>query len=103
MQLERGSMPVVGAAPRDHIDDAAAPARQLRRTLFRSRHSNRDNEPGAANSTDPEAVIRQGGTTVINIGRNNFSPRYTNARTFQWAGSLSVALSATRRARLMSI
>jgi hypothetical protein len=37
----------------------------------------RDNEPGAANSTDPEAVIRQGGVTVISIGRNNFSPRYT--------------------------
>ena len=49
----------------------------------------RDNEPGAANSTDPEAVIRQGGATVINIGRNNFSPRYTNARTIQWADSLS--------------
>ena len=49
----------------------------------------RDNEPGAANSTDPEAVIKQGGTTVITIGRNNFSPRYTNARTYQWAESLS--------------
>ena len=49
----------------------------------------RDNEPGAANSTDPEAVIRQGGLTAISIGRNNFSPRYTNARTIQWADSLS--------------
>ncbi|MCU1238497.1 MAG: hypothetical protein JWP63_6464, partial [Candidatus Solibacter sp.] len=49
----------------------------------------RDNEPGEANSNDPEAVIRQGGTTVISIGRNNFSPRYTNARTVQWADSLS--------------
>ena len=49
----------------------------------------RDNEPGEANSTDPEAVIRQGGATVISIGRNNFSPRYTNARTVQWADSLS--------------
>jgi len=49
----------------------------------------RDNEPGEANSTDPEAVIRQGGATVINIGRNSFSPRYTNARTIQWADSLS--------------
>ena len=49
----------------------------------------RDNEPGAANSTDPEAVIRQGGATVISIGRNNFSPRYTNAKTVQWAESLS--------------
>ena len=34
----------------------------------------RDNEPGQANSTDPEAVIRQGGASVIKIGRNNFSP-----------------------------
>jgi len=49
----------------------------------------RDNEPGEANSSDPEAVIRQGGATAITIGRNNFSPRYTNARTFQWAESLS--------------
>ncbi|HEV3202206.1 MAG TPA: carboxypeptidase regulatory-like domain-containing protein, partial [Bryobacteraceae bacterium] len=49
----------------------------------------RDNEPGDANSTDPEAVIRQAGATVINIGRNNFSPRYTNARTVQWADSVS--------------
>ncbi|PWT85898.1 MAG: hypothetical protein C5B56_13300 [Proteobacteria bacterium] len=49
----------------------------------------RDNEPGQANSADPEAVIRQGGATVISIGRNNFSPRYTNARTVQWADSLS--------------
>ena len=50
----------------------------------------RDNEPGAANSTNPEAVIKQGGLTAITIGRNNFSPRYTNARTEQWAESLSV-------------
>jgi hypothetical protein len=49
----------------------------------------RDNEPGAANSTDPEAVIKQGGVTVLSIGRNNFSPRYTNARTYQWAESIS--------------
>ncbi len=49
----------------------------------------RDNEPGEANSTAPEAVIRQNGTTVLNIGRNNFSPRYTNAKTFQWVESLA--------------
>jgi hypothetical protein len=49
----------------------------------------RDDEPGEANSTAPEAVIRQGGTTVLSIGRNSFSPRYTNARTLQWAESLS--------------
>jgi outer membrane receptor protein involved in Fe transport len=44
----------------------------------------RDNEPGSANSTDPEAIIRQGGNTVFSIGRNSFSPRYTNAKTIQW-------------------
>lgn len=43
----------------------------------------RDNEPGAANSTAPEAIIRQAGQVVLQIGRNNFSPRFTNARTVQ--------------------
>jgi len=59
-------------------------------TLLESRFTyTRDNEPGDANSTAPEVVLRQGGTTVISFGRNNFSPRYTNARTLQWAESLS--------------
>jgi outer membrane receptor protein involved in Fe transport len=49
----------------------------------------RDDEPGEANSAAPEAVIRQGGTTVLSVGRNSFSPRYTNAKTVQWAESLS--------------
>jgi outer membrane receptor protein involved in Fe transport len=49
----------------------------------------RDNEPGAANSSDPEVVVKQNGTTALNIGRNNFSPRYTNGKTTQWAESLS--------------
>ena len=49
----------------------------------------RDNEPGAANSTAPEAQIRQSGATVLNIGRNSFSPRYTNARTYQFVEALS--------------
>ncbi len=49
----------------------------------------RDNEPGEANTTAPEAVIRQGGTTVLSIGRNSFSPRYTNAKTVQWVETLS--------------
>ncbi len=49
----------------------------------------RDNQPGAANSDQPEAQIRQSGTLVMQIGRNNFSPRYTNARTFQIAENLS--------------
>lgn len=49
----------------------------------------RDDQPGAANSTSPEAIIRQGGSNVMSIGRNSFSPRYTNAKTLQWAESLS--------------
>ena len=49
----------------------------------------RDNEPGFANSTAPEAIIRQAGQTVLQIGRNNFSPRFTNARTYQWAEGYS--------------
>ncbi len=49
----------------------------------------KDNEPGEANSTAPEAVIRQSGTTVLSIGRNSFSPRYTNAKTWQWVETFS--------------
>jgi hypothetical protein len=49
----------------------------------------RDNEPGLANTSAPEAVIRQAGTTVLSIGRNSFSPRYTNAKTVQWVESIS--------------
>jgi hypothetical protein len=59
-------------------------------TLLESRFTyTRDNEPGDANSTAPEVVLKQGGTTVISFGRNNFSPRFTNAKTVQWAESLS--------------
>ena len=49
----------------------------------------RDDEPGFSNSTSPEAVIRQGGLTVLQIGRNSFSPRYTNAKTYQWVENYS--------------
>ncbi len=49
----------------------------------------KDDQPGRANTTAPEAIIRQGGSTVFNIGRNPFSPRYTNAKTIQWAEGLS--------------
>ncbi len=46
----------------------------------------KDNEPGSANSTSPETVITNGPT----FGRNNFSPRYTNAKTTQFIETLSV-------------
>ena len=59
-------------------------------TLLESRFTfTRDDEPGEANSTAPEVLLRQGGSTVISFGRNNFSPRYTNAKTYQFAETLS--------------
>lgn len=50
----------------------------------------RDNAPGEANSTAPEAVIRQAGNTLITIGRNNFSPRYTNIKKYQFIESVAI-------------
>lgn len=49
----------------------------------------RDNEPGFSNTSAPEAVIRQNGAGVLSLGRNSFSPRYTNARTYQNVEALS--------------
>jgi outer membrane receptor protein involved in Fe transport len=46
----------------------------------------RDAEPGFANTNDPEAVI----TGVVTIGRNNFSPRYTNGNKYQPISTLSL-------------
>ena len=46
----------------------------------------RDNEPGVANSAQPEVVITNGPV----FGRNNFSPRYTNATGNQGIFTLSV-------------
>ena len=45
----------------------------------------RDEEPGEANTADPEAVVQQSGTTVLTIGRNNFSPRETTIKRWQIA------------------
>lgn len=50
----------------------------------------RDDQPGSANSDAPEAVIRQNNVVVMQIGRNNFSPRYTNTRRYQTVQSLSL-------------
>ena len=49
----------------------------------------RDKEPGLANSANPEAVIQEGGTTVLTIGRNNFSPRETTISRWQLADTLT--------------
>ncbi len=50
----------------------------------------RDDAPGEANSTDPEAQIRQGGNLMIALGRNSFSPRYTNSKKYQIINSVSL-------------
>ena len=49
----------------------------------------RDEEPGESNSENPEAVVQQGGVTVLTIGRNNFSPRETTIKRWQVADSLT--------------
>ena len=54
----------------------------------------RDYEPGQANSTSPETIISQSGTTVISFGRNSFSPRSANIDTFQPTANLSLVAGA---------
>jgi hypothetical protein len=49
----------------------------------------RDSEPGEANSDHPEAVVQQSGTTVLTIGRNNFSPRETTIDRWQAADAVT--------------
>ncbi|MBI1745634.1 MAG: TonB-dependent receptor [Acidobacteria bacterium] len=53
----------------------------------------RDEEPGKANSDSPEATILQSGQTVLVIGRNNFSPRETRLRRFQFVDNVSIQRS----------
>ena len=57
----------------------------------------RDQEPGFANSENPEAIIRQGGATVLTVGRNFFSPRETTIKRCQAADTRH--LGARRRTR----
>ena len=45
----------------------------------------KDEEPGTANSADPEAEIRQSGARITFIGRNFFSPRETTIKRWQIA------------------
>jgi outer membrane receptor protein involved in Fe transport len=47
----------------------------------------RDKQPGLANSANPEGVVQQSGTTVLTIGRNNFSPRETTIERWQLANT----------------
>ena len=49
----------------------------------------KDREPGAANSTQPEAQINTGSGFLL-IGRNNFSPRETTIKRWQLIDNISV-------------
>ena len=53
----------------------------------------RDNEPGLANSINPEATVRQGGVTDLIVGRNFFSPRFTNIHRAEVGDTLSLTHS----------
>lgn len=50
----------------------------------------KDEEPGTANSANPEATVRQGGQTVLVIGRNFFSPRETTIKRWQIADTATL-------------
>jgi outer membrane receptor protein involved in Fe transport len=45
----------------------------------------KDREPGTANSSNPEAIVNQGGQPVLTIGENFFSPRETTIDRWQIA------------------
>ncbi len=49
----------------------------------------RDREPGLSNSDNPEAVVSDSGRTVLTIGRNNFSPRETTEKKYQFIDNIS--------------
>lgn len=49
----------------------------------------KDDEPGEANSAEPESQIFQNGVNFMTFGRNSFSPRYTNAKRYQFINSVS--------------
>ncbi len=49
----------------------------------------RDSEPGFSNSNNPEAIVQQSGSTLLNVGRNSFSPRETTIHRQQFTDTLS--------------
>src|SRR5215470_16504405 len=49
----------------------------------------RDSEPGLSNSDAPEAVISNGGQQALTIGRNNFSPRETTEKKYQFIDNIT--------------
>jgi outer membrane receptor protein involved in Fe transport len=48
-----------------------------------------DQEPGEANTNDPEVNLREGASTVLVFGRNFFSPRETTIKRFQVADTVT--------------
>jgi hypothetical protein len=52
-------------------------------------HYARDREPGTANSSAPEAIVREAGQTVLMIGRNFINPRETTIWRDQLADSVT--------------
>jgi hypothetical protein len=52
----------------------------------------RDNEPGQVNSSNPEATVRNAGVSgsVLVVGRNSFSPRFTNIHRNQWGDTVTL-------------
>lgn len=50
----------------------------------------KDHEPGTANTNNPEALVNQGGTRVLTIGRNFFSPRETTITRWQIADTATL-------------
>jgi outer membrane receptor protein involved in Fe transport len=55
---------------------------------FRTQYA-QDQEPGEANTNDPETIVNQSGQRVLTFGRNNFSPRETTIKRFQIADSVT--------------
>jgi len=49
----------------------------------------RDSEPGFANSSNPEAIVQQSGQTLLDVGRNSFSPRETTIHRQQYSDTVS--------------
>ncbi len=49
----------------------------------------RDNEPGLANSNNPEALVKEGANNLLFVGRNSFSPRETTIHRQQYADTVS--------------
>ncbi len=84
---------------REHTGDSLVRTHTVSGNLFSTFSGNwlnefrfqwgRDSEPGTANSADPEAVLREGGTTFLIIGRNNFSPRETTINRGQFVDNVS--------------